>query len=140
MKRSNATPRSLLAGALAHSLKRRAAKAGRVQTLSLSQRKKVTVNPLPISCLQGSAVGSANYKARRKRLLARTAPESKPLPASAPVPLRFRTCQFIAGDPRRDASKCGVAVQHGSVYCAAHHSRCRAPMPAVAPGVPAQGL
>ncbi len=35
-----------------------------------------------------------------------------------------RTCQFIAGDPRIDASMCGAGTRVGSSYCAEHHSIC----------------
>ena len=35
-----------------------------------------------------------------------------------------RTCQFIAGDPRTDASMCGAGARVGSSYCAEHHGIC----------------
>lgn len=37
---------------------------------------------------------------------------------------RPHTCQYIARDPRVDATKCGAPVRPGSVYCASHHARC----------------
>lgn len=37
-------------------------------------------------------------------------------------------CQFIAGDPRIDATKCGKAVSLGESYCEEHRRRCYLPL------------
>lgn len=34
-----------------------------------------------------------------------------------------RSCQWIAGDPRTDATKCGAPVRLGSSYCPEHYER-----------------
>ena len=35
-----------------------------------------------------------------------------------------RTCQWIEGDPRVDATMCGLPTLEGSSYCPPHHARC----------------
>lgn len=41
---------------------------------------------------------------------------------------RFRTCQFIGGDPSaNDACKCGNPTIDGGPYCAHHLERCTMP-------------
>lgn len=43
--------------------------------------------------------------------------------------LHFRTCQWIAGEPRADdACKCGSATGPGRVYCPEHEIRARRPV------------
>ena len=38
---------------------------------------------------------------------------------------RFKTCQYIAGEPSADdACKCGAPTDEGGVYCARHRARC----------------
>ena len=40
----------------------------------------------------------------------------------------FKTCQFIAGDPRTDQAKCGAQTTPGSSYCAEHDALCHVPL------------
>ena len=35
-----------------------------------------------------------------------------------------RSCQWIEGEPRADAPRCGRRIQAGSSYCPEHHARC----------------
>ncbi len=38
---------------------------------------------------------------------------------------RFKSCQYIAGEPSTDdACKCGAPTDGGGVYCADHHALC----------------
>ncbi|SLN77272.1 hypothetical protein [Oceanibacterium hippocampi] len=47
------------------------------------------------------------------------------LAAGRPAPAA--TCQFIAGDPRHDPTRCGAPVKPGSSWCPDHHARCHRP-------------
>lgn len=38
-----------------------------------------------------------------------------------------KTCQYIAGNPREDPTKCGARSKPGSSYCPDHHARCYRP-------------
>lgn len=41
---------------------------------------------------------------------------------------RREGCQWIAGDPQIDPSKCGKPVSPGSPYCQPHHELCHEPL------------
>ena len=66
-------------------------------------------------------------------------PQAEGSPASffAGAHLRFRTCQWIAGEPGADeACKCGAVTRDGAAYCAQHSARATCAAPAEAHGRP----